>query len=320
MAATALVFGKGRASTCALAEARAAIGKAPLVWIDTDERTPEIDALLADLSLHPLTVEDIFETRTVPKVEDYGAYLFVLAHAVHVPEGGPANLQEAELDIVLGPGWVFTHHDARLTAPARVREEMARAERPLDAAGVLHLLLDRLVDDALPAMDAFDDAVEKLEQASLRRIPRRDTVVRVMALRGALHRFRRTAVHQREVLLRLARGEFAQIPQEQLPFFRDVHDHAVRIADLIEDARDLLGGVLEAHLSMVSNRLNEIMKVLTLFATVFLPLSFIASVYGMNFEGMPELHARWGYPAALAAMALTAAGLLLWFKRRGWLE
>jgi magnesium transporter len=320
MTVTALVFEKGRAGACGLPEARAAIGKAPLVWIDADERTPEIDALLAGLSLHPLTVEDIFETRKVPKVEDYGSYLFVLAHAVHVPANGPVELRYAELDIVVGSGWVFTHHDGRLTAPARVREEVGRAERPLDAAGVLHLLLDRLVDDALPAMDAFDDAVEKLEQASLRRIPRRDTVVKVMALRSALHRFRRTAVHQREVLLRLSRGEFERIPREQLPFFRDVHDHAVRIADLIEDARDLLGGVLEAHLSMVSNRLNEIMKVLTLFATVFLPLSFIASVYGMNFEGMPELHWRFGYAAALAAMALTAAGLLLWFKRRGWLD
>src|SRR5512140_3038995 len=137
MAATALVFDKGRASTCALAEARAAIGKAPLVWFDTDERTPEIDALLADLSLHPLTVEDIFETRTVPKVEDYGAYLFVLAHAVHVPEGGPANLQEAERDIVLGPGWVFTHHGARLTAPARVSEGLAGAELPAEQAGAV---------------------------------------------------------------------------------------------------------------------------------------------------------------------------------------
>jgi len=320
VSATALVFEKGHAQERPLPQAREAIGKAPLVWIDTDERTPEIDALLAELALHPLTVEDIFETRTVPKVEDYGSYLFVLAHAVHVPESGPTDLREAELDIVVGAGWVFTHHDARLSAPAHVREELARAERPLDPAGVLHLLLDRLVDDALPAMDAFDDAVEKLEQASLRPIPRRDTVAKVMALRSALHRFRRTAVHQREVLLRLARGEFDRIPEAQLPFFRDVHDHAVRIADLIEDARDLLGGVLEAHLSMVSNRLNEIMKVLTMFATVFLPVSFIASVYGMNFEGMPELHSRYGYPAVLAAMALTAGGLLLWFKRRGWLE
>src|SRR4051794_529032 len=320
MTATALVFEKGRAQERPLPEARAAIGKARLVWIDTDERTPEIDGLLAALAVHPLTVEDIFETRTVPKVEDYGSYIFVLAHAVHLPASGPTELREAELDIVVGPGWVFTHHDAPLTAPARVREEVARAEHPIDASGVLHLLLDRLVDDALPAMDAFDDAVERLEQASLRRIPRRDTVARGMALRGALHRFRRTAVHQREGLLRLGRGEFERIPREQLPFFRDVHDHAVRIADLIEDARDLLSGVLEAHLSMVSNRLNEIMKVLTMFATVFLPVSFIASVYGMNFEGMPELHWRYGYPAALLAMAVTAGGLLWWFRRRGWFE
>src|SRR6185369_15144802 len=113
---------------------------------------------------------------------------------------------------------------------------------------------------------------------SVARVPKRSTVRKVMQLRSALHRFRRTAVHQREVLLRLARGEFKQIPAEQLPFFRDVHDHAVRISDLIDDARDLLGGVLEAHLSMVSNRLNEVMKVLTMIATVFLPVSFIAAV------------------------------------------
>ena len=182
------------------------------------------------------------------------------------------------------------------------------------------MLLDRLVDDALPAMDAFDDAVEALEQASLRQIPQRTTVPKVLALRSALHRFRRTAVHQREVLLRLARGEFARIPPEALPFFRDVHDHAVRIADLVDDARELLAGVLEAHLAMVSNRLNEIMKVLTMIATVFLPVSFIAGVYGMNFEHLPELHWRYGYPAAWIAMLLIAGGLALWFKRRGWLD
>src|SRR3954466_1027970 len=161
----------------------------------------------------------------------------------------------------------------------------------------------------MPAMDAFDDAVDKLEKASLQRIPRRDTVAKVMGLRSALHRFRRTAVHQRELLLRLARGEFERIPREELPFFRDVHDHAVRISDLIDDARDLLGGVLEAHLSMVSNRLNEIMKVLTMIATVFLPISFIASVYGMNFQGMPELHWRYGYAMAWLVMLATGGGL-----------
>jgi magnesium transporter len=253
-------------------------------------------------------------------VEDFGRYLYIRAHGVAVPPEGAYRLRKQELDIVLAAGWVFTHHGPQTHVCAAVREELVRLGRGLDASRVAHLLLDRLVDEALPAMDAIDDEVEKLEKESLARVPRRDLVRRVLSLRSALHRFRRTAVHQREVLLRLARGEFAAIPREQLPFFRDVHDHASRLADLADDARDMISGVLEAHLSMVSNRLNEITKVLTMTATVFLPISFIAGVYGMNFEYMPELHWRWGYPTILAAMALTAGGFLWWFRRRGWLD
>ena len=320
MAITALLIEAGKPVSATLSEAKAALGTAALVWVDADERTAEVDAFLAGLQLHPLTVEDVFETRTTPKIEDFGKYLYVLAHAVRVPASGPADLDQAELDIVIGPNWVFTHHDPSLRAPALVREETLRLGRTPDAPRIAHLLLDRLVDDAMPAMDAFDDAVEQLEQISLRPIPHRSTVPRVIALRAALHRFRRTAVHQREVLLRLARGEFARISPEELPFFRDVHDHAVRIADLVDDARELLGGVLEAHLAMVSNRLNEITKVLTMIATVFLPVSFIAAVYGMNFEHMPELHTRYGYPAAWIAMLAIGAVLVVWFKKRGWLD
>jgi len=164
----------------------------------------------------------VFETRTTPKIEDFSKYLYVLAHAVRVPASGPADLDQAELDIVIGPNWVFTHHDPSLRAPALVREETLRLGRTPDAPRIAHLLLDRLVDDAMPAMDAFDDAVEELEQISLQPIPHRSTVPRVVGLRAALHRFRRTA-----------RGEFARIPAEELPFFRDVHDHAVHIADLV---------------------------------------------------------------------------------------
>ena len=316
----ALIFDESRAVEAGLPEARAAIGKARLVWIDAEGRSPEVEELLRELQIHPLTIEDIFETGTTPKVEDFGRYLYIRAHGVAVPAEGPYQLRKEELDIVIGSGWVFTHHGAGTSACSEVREELQRLGRALDASRVAHLLLDRLVDDALPAMDAIDDAAEELEKASVEPVPRRNLVAQVLALRSALHRFRRTAVHQREVLLRLERGEFAAIPKEQLPFFRDVYDHASRLADLADEARDLLGGVLEAHLSMVSNRLNEVTKVLTMTATVFLPISFIASVYGMNFENMPELHWRWGYPAVLAAMALTAGGLLLWFRRRGWME
>jgi magnesium transporter len=320
MATTALVFDGTRVSPVDLSQARKILGQAPLVWIDADSRAPEVDDLLSALELHPLTVEDVFETRSTPKVEDFGRYLYIRAHGVTVPGGGAANLKKEELDIVVGSGWVFTHHPPQMAAVSQVRDDLLRAGRAADPGRIAHLLLDRLVDQALPAMDAVDDALDALEKASLSRIPRRTVVPQVLALRSALHRFRRAAVHQREALLRIARGEFQVIPREQLPFFRDVYDHAVRLADLIDDARDMLSGVLEAHLSMVSNRLNEIMKVLTMTATVFLPISFIASVYGMNFERMPELHSAWGYPAVLAAMAATAGGFLWWFKRRGWMD
>ena len=318
---TALVFDGTRVSEVDLPRARAAIGHDPLVWIDAGARSAEIDALLAALELHPLTIEDIYETKVTPKIEDFGRYLYIRAHSVSVPEAGAVHLKREELDIVVGPGWVFTHHDAGSEPLVReVREDLLRSGRPVDAARVAHLLLEALVHEALPVIDAVDEAMAKLEKQSLSRVPKRTVVPQVLALRSALHRFRRTAVHQREVLLRLSRGEFAAIPKDQLPFFRDVYDHAVRIADLVDDARDLLSGVLEAHLSMVSNRLNEIMKVLTMIATVFLPISFIAGVYGMNFQHMPELHSRWGYPVALAAMAAVAGGLLWWFRKRGWLD
>jgi magnesium transporter len=314
MAITALIVQGEKAVPATLDEARAALGSAGLVWIDADERTPELDAVLEALQLHPLTIEDLFEVRATPKVEDFGRYLYVLAHAVRLKGG----LQEAELDIVLGPNWVVTHHDPDLIVPAQVREELLRQGRPPDRARILHRLLDRIADDALPCMDAFDDAIEKLEEAAVQRIPRRTIVPRILALRSDLHRLRRSALHHREVLLRIARGEFALVPEAALPFFRDVHDHFVRLADQADDARDLLTGVLEAHLSMVSNRLNEIMKVLTMIATVFLPLSFIAGVYGMNFEHMPELHWRYGYAYAWAVMLATGLGLIYWFRRRGW--
>ena len=320
MATTALVFDGKAAAPADIPSARAAIGRAPLVWIDVEGRSPEAEELLRALEVHPLTIEDIFETGTIPKVEDFGKYLYVRAHGIRTPAQRPQDLQKEEVDIVLGSGWVLTHHEAANEVPDRVREQVMRAGGPIDGARVTYLVLDRLVDDTLPAMDAIDVAVEALEKASLARVPRRTVVPSVMALRGALHRFRRTAVHQREILLRLARGEFSAIPREQLPFFRDVYDHASRLADLADEARDMLGNVLEAHLSMVSNRLNEVTKVLTMTATVFLPLSFIAGVYGLNFENMPELHWRWGYPAVLVAMALAAMMLLWWFRRRGWME
>jgi magnesium transporter len=130
---------------------------------------------------------------------------------------------------------------------------------------------------------------------------------------------RRMSIHQREILLRLARGEFDEIPREAMPFYRDVYDHFLRVTDLVDSYRDLVSNVLEGYLSVQSNRMNEIMKTLTLMSTVMLPITFIAGIYGMNFQDMPELRSPWGYPAALSLMALVVIVALLWFWRKGWL-
>src|SRR5262249_7820822 len=143
-------------------------------------------------------------------------------------------------------------------------------------------------------------------------------LARIFALKRSLQALRRVSIREREILLRLGRGEFDVVPGEALPYFRDVYDHLVRIADLAESYRDLVTGPLDAYLSAQSNRMNEIMKTLTLISTVMLPLTFIAGIYGMNYENMPELKWRYGYPFALALMAGVALLIVVWFRRRRW--
>jgi magnesium transporter len=333
------IFENGAVRTGASLEEAARLVATPvpgaLVWVDCDARTPEVEAFTADvLRLHRLTQEDIWADREAPKVEAFPGYLFVLFHAVRlaeaaagVPQKGArqvkrtADLVVSEVDSLLGPGWLFTHHPG-LPVVAEVRAEMTRHPEAL-ARGphvLLHALIDRVVDLHAPLLDGIDRSIESLEDDSLRQRPPRSALRRLLDLRRLLHRLRRSAVHQREELYRLARGDFERIPKDALPFFRDVHDHYVRIADLLDDDRDMLASVFEAWMSTHSFRMNEIMKLLTLMSTIMMPLTFIAGVYGMNFKVMPELQWQYGYPLAWTLMAGIAGGLLLWFRKRGWFD
>jgi magnesium transporter len=184
----------------------------------------------------------------------------------------------------------------------------------------LHQILDQVVDYYSPVLDDFDERIDQLEDDifTLKR-PNNEILSEIMDLKRSVLRLRRISGKQMDILHRMSRGEFWLIPEDMRPFYRDVYDHLVRVVDLAESYRDLISGSLEAYLSVVSNRLNEIMKVLTIFSAVMLPLTFIAGVYGMNFENMPELHSRYGYYAVWGIMAIVAVGMLLFFKRRGWI-
>jgi magnesium transporter len=295
-------------------------GKKP-VWVELEKRDEHCDTLLArDLHLHPLTVEDIWTDQTAPKLEEYESYLYVIVHSVRGTRG--ASFELAELDLVMGQTYVITYDPNDVVAG--VRAELERSPKLLarGPAWLAHAILDHAVDNYMPVVDGLDAQIEDLENEVLAKAGTRlgpPILRKILQFKRMLLELRRAGIHQREIFLRLSRGEFEEIPAEVVPFYRDVYDHFLRITDLVESYRDLVTSALDAYLSVQSNRMNDIMKTLTLISTVMLPITFIAGVYGMNFKYMPELDAVWGYPAALATMAMVVALCLFVFWRKGWI-
>ncbi len=292
-----------------------------LFWIDATSIDEPLRVFLQDtLRLHPLAVEDILLERIHPKIEDYGDYLYVVIHGVTLDGGDPMALRTAELDVVLTDRWVFTHHAEGFEATALVRDDLLRNPKLMDKGPsfVAHAVMDRVVDSYQPVMDLLDHAIDAID-AEVLDDPGEEIVQRISKLKRSLQRLRRIALHQREVMLRLSRGEFAVIAERALPFFRDIHDHCVRVADLSDSYRERLSNAFDVYLSILSNRMNQAMRALSAVATVMLPLTFIAGLYGMNFEHMPELHWHYGYLWALGLMGTVGAATVWYFRRKGWM-
>lgn len=291
------------------------------VWIDADHESPEVIHFLREtLGLHPLTIEDIFSERVTPKIEDYPEFLYVVMHGVRTDPQRVDVMSTIEVDVVIGSNWVFTHHSLPLLPLDALKADLRRNPRALQRgpAFVAHAVIDRLTDCYLPVLDEVEERIDGLEKRVVED-PSPELLTAAFEMRRGLQQLRRIAVYQREILQRLSRGEFDTIPPAALPFFRDVFDQFVRVSDLVDSYRELVVTALEMYLSVTSNRTNEIMKLLALISTVMLPLTFIAGVYGMNFEHMPELKWRYGYPFALGMMAVVAAALTYWFRHRRWL-
>ncbi|HEY6231390.1 MAG TPA: magnesium/cobalt transporter CorA [Pyrinomonadaceae bacterium] len=293
-----------------------------VVWVNMFQPTSADEQILLDVfHFHPLTVEDCRENRHYPKVEEFPGYLYLIVHGVRA-DTSPDHFNTIELDAFLGPNYVITYHHDEFRSIENVKQLVRTSPIACQrgAAFLLHQILDQIVDYYSPVLDDFDERIDQLEADifTLKR-PNNSILAEIMDLKRGVLRLRRISAKQREVILRMSRGEFPLIDHQMLPFYRDVHDHIVRVTDLAESYRDLISGSLEAYLSVVSNRMNEIMKVLTIFSAVMLPLTFIAGVYGMNFDNMPELHSRYGYYAAWAIMITVAVAMLLFFWKRGWI-
>ena len=301
--------------------------KDSVIWVDLLGETPEQveearKILLEVFRFHPLTVEDCIETRNQPKVEAFPDHIYFIVHGIKPGETGPANFVTKELDGYLGRNYVVTFHDQRFRSIKTVKQQIRASTFACKrgAAYLLHQILDNIVDLYMPIVDDFDSEISKLEDRVLGMTKSNTAVLgEVMDLRRSVARLRRISARQLEVLYRMSHGEFPQIPENVLPFFRDVHDHLLRISDLAESYRDLVGSIFDIHFAVLANRTNDVMKTLAVLSAIILPLSLIAGIYGMNFENMPELKSRNGYFITLAAMAAVALILLFFFWWRGWI-
>lgn len=301
-----------------------------VVWVDVYDpendngERPEALRILQDVfRFHPLAIEDALLETHVPKVDDWGAYLYIVLHAVHF-EHGKEHLETRELDIFVGPNYLVTYRTQEIRALEqqwRVTQRDARhTRRGVDY--LLYELCDAIATDYLPVMDKMDEAVDILQDEVFERTDGQ-LVERIFRLKRAVLDLRRVLSPQREVLNKLSRGDFAVIDERDRVYFRDVYDHFVRLVDLNESLRDVVGGVLDTYLSVAANRTNDIMKTLTIVSLMFLPLTFITGFFGMNFfGGSIELifdANRWViFVIGMAVMLGMPLAMLLYIRRRGW--
>ena len=288
-------------------------------WLDiTDPKPADLDLVAEELNLHPLAVEDTIHRHQRPKIDEYPDHYFVVFYALEEPQ--PDAVRDIEVSIFLAKNVVVTVHQGPVAAIAAV-EKRYREGRLESAGRLLHALLDTMVDGYFEVVDGFGDRVELLESLILeeRAVSHQTSLNELFHLKRDLLRIRQRIAPEREVLAVLARGDVRELREPGgRAYFQDVYDHIVRVTDEIDTFRDLTSNVIDAHLAAASNRLNEVVKVLTSAATVLLVLSVITSFFGMNFEALPYESVGFFW-ATMAGMLLVGLLLLMYFRRKGYL-
>ncbi|MFG0315928.1 MAG: magnesium/cobalt transporter CorA [Planctomycetota bacterium JB042] len=291
-----------------------------VTWVDVqglgDEET--LRQVQRIFGLHDLVLEDLANVPQRPSADEIEGHVVVVTRMLRL-QGD--DLDREQLSLVLGPNYVLTFQERYGDVLDPVRERLRRGKGTLRKAGadyLLYALVDTVVDGFLPILEEIGDRLEALEEIVLDR-PVPETLRRINRVRGHLLILRRLLWPIRESAGRLCREEEALVDERARLYLRDTYDHCQQAAEFVETFREMASGLMNTYLSAAGNRMNEIMKVLTIMASIFIPLTFMAGIYGMNFEAMPELRFRWAYPALLVLMVVTAAAMLLHFRRRGWI-
>ncbi len=300
--------------------------KAGVLWVDFTGEEPKSSEqiLLTTFGFHPLAVDDALNETHVPKVDDWEQYLYVAMHAISYTRSSE-DIDTIELDIFLGANYIVTHHDLPIQALDRVWETCTKDGRYFKrgADHLLYVLTDGLIVDYMQVVEALDEEIERVEDLIFDRAST-EVVQRIFTLKRTTLHLRRVLSPLREVLNKLARDEYAVIDAKDRVYFRDVYDHLVRLHDISESLRDLVGGVLDTHLSVINNRMNDIMKTLTMITTVFMPISFVVGFYGMNFfQPTSEKLTRWTGILPFIVMLIVVIGspalMFSWMRNRRWM-
>ena len=303
-----------------IAEALDAVSPGRVAWINVDGLDPHVMTRLGErFGLHPLALEDAMNVPQRPKAERYEKHYFLILHMLRVIDG---SLADEQISVFFGEGWVITIQeriagDSFDAVRAAIRHARGRT-REAGADYLAYLLIDAVTDAYFPVVEWLSERMGALEQEAVGKEATTECLIKIQHVRHDLLALRRAVWPVREEIAALIRDDSGLTMPETRIFLRDAYDHAVQALELVESLRETGTSVMEVYLSAQNQRLNEIMKVLAVISTLFIPLTFIASIYGMNFEVMPELKWRYGYAWALGLMAATAVGLIIFFRRRGW--
>jgi magnesium transporter len=291
-----------------------------VTWVDVGgvHKVDVLEAFGKHFSLHPLLLEDIANTDQRPKLDDYETYFFLVMKMLTTSDRGDILVEQ--ISFVLGRNYVLSFQENGADVFHSVRDRLRGGKGRLRQNGsdyLLYALIDAVVDQYFDVLEMLGERIESLQERVIAD-PKPDTLKDIHALKRQLLFVRRAVWPLREAINNLSRSEWPFLHEPTRVFFRDVYDHVVQIVDTIETLREMVSASLDIYLSSVSYRLNAVMRVLTVITTIFMPLTFIAGIYGMNFEYMPELKWPWGYPIALGLMGLVAAIMLIGFRRKKW--
>ncbi|RKX96334.1 MAG: magnesium and cobalt transport protein CorA [Spirochaetes bacterium] len=293
--------------------------KDKLIWVDLEQATAEENEILSTVfDFHPLAIEDCTNINHHPKIDNFEDYLFLVMHAVNF-NSREEELSTLELNVFFGKNYVVTYHARPIRSVIQTKERCLKNPVPIMGKGsdfLVYTILDALADNFIPTLNALDHRIDEVEDEIFS--DSSNVLNKIIDIRNDIINLRKVIRPQRNIISQLTRGTLPFIHKSNVIYFRDIYDLLHRISEQSDGYRDMISGVLDTHLSLTSNRMNQIVKTLTIVATIMMPLMLITGIYGMNFHYMPETNARWGYFLVLGVMVVISISLGFYMKKKKW--